>query len=162
MCACQNPGEVPRPRPAGRVVLIDEQDRILLFNWKTLNVWITPGGGLKRGESYEEGALRELKEETGLVVPGLGPCVWSRNHIFRWNGRLYDAKERFFLLRAPNFQVSSEGMEEAELEEASAHHWWTIGELSGSKERFAPRRIAELLPPLLKGEIPAAPVDTGR
>ncbi len=32
--------------------------------------WYTPGGVLDRGETPEEGALRELEEETGLVPTG--------------------------------------------------------------------------------------------
>ena len=161
MCASRTANQAPRPRPSGRVVLIDEQDRVLLFKWETLNVWITPGGGLKPGETYEEAALRELREETSLVVSELGPWVWSRSHVFRWNEMLYDAMERFFLLRTPHFQVSSEGMEPAEREEASVHRWWSLDELSSSKEVFAPRRIAELLAPLVQGLIPGEPIETG-
>ena len=156
-----DPSEVPTPRPAGRVVLIDDLDRVLLFWWDALKIWITPGGGLHPGETYEEGALRELREETGLVAPALGPWVWSREHVFRWNGRLFDARERFFLLRAPRFQVSTENMDPSELEEAYLHRWWTVGELADSSETFAPRRIADLLPRLVVGEIPTEPIDTG-
>ncbi len=134
---------------------------MLLFKWETLNVWITPGGSLKLGETYEEAALRGLREETGLIVPALGPWVWSRSRIFRWNERLYDAKERFFLLRVLHFPVSSEGMEAEEREEAGTHHWWSVDELSASGEGFAPRRMAELLTPLIQGTIPTGPVETG-
>ncbi len=33
-------------------------------------VWSVPGGHLEKGESIEEGALREFREETGLVILG--------------------------------------------------------------------------------------------
>ena len=161
MSTHRTPGEVPTPRPAARVVLVDETDRALLFMWEALDVWITPGGGLLPGETYEEAALRELREETGLAAPEPGPWVWSRNHVFRWNGRLYDARERFYFLRVPHFQVSSEGMDAVELAEASLCRWWSVDEIAASRDAFAPGRIAELLPPLLKGEIPKTPIDTG-
>jgi hypothetical protein len=32
--------------------------------------WVTPGGGLQIGESFEEAASRELHEETGLRAHG--------------------------------------------------------------------------------------------
>ena len=156
-----DPSEVPTPRPAGRVVLIDDLDRVLLFWWDALKVWITPGGGLHSGETYEEGALRELREETGLNAQALGPWVWTREHVFRWNGRLFDARERFFLLRTSRFEVSTESMDPSELEEAYVHRWWTLEELAASTESFAPRRIAGLLAPLIRGEIPQGPIDTG-
>ena len=33
------------------------------------DLWLVPGGGLEPGETHQEGMLRELREETGLVVP---------------------------------------------------------------------------------------------
>ena len=148
-------------RHAGRVVLIDDRDRLLLFKWEALNVWITPGGGLHAGETYEQAARRELREETGLAIRELGPWVWSRSHTFRWNGRLYDAVERFFLMRTAQFLVSSIGMEPAEAAGASEYRWWSVEELSASSETFAPTRLAELLPPLILHKIPPMPIDTG-
>jgi 8-oxo-dGTP pyrophosphatase MutT (NUDIX family) len=35
--------------------------------------WATPGGGLEEGDTFEQAAIRELKEETGLHVDTIGP-----------------------------------------------------------------------------------------
>lgn len=50
--------------------LITDQDRILLCRLsstqKDVGKWTLPGGGLDFGESPEDGAIREIREETGL------------------------------------------------------------------------------------------------
>ena len=51
-----SPQDRPIPRPTARVVLIDSGDRLLLFKWLPSNVWITPGGAVEPGETYEEAA----------------------------------------------------------------------------------------------------------
>jgi hypothetical protein len=43
----------------------------------------------------------------------------------------------------------------------TAIRWWTIDELERSEERFAPRRLAELLRTLLRDGPPPEPVDVG-
>ena len=153
----------PIPRPAARVVLIDAKDRCLLFRWKPPNVWITPGGGLEPSETYEQAALRELWEETGLTGVELGPWVWSRTTVFKWRGVLYEAHEKFYLIRVQEHTVSLDGLDSVEVEEMTEHKWWAIEEILAAKdvETFAPRRLGEFLPPLIAGELPPLPIDTG-
>ena len=51
-------------RAAGGIVLRD--GAVLLVHRPKHDDWSFPKGKLERGESWEEGALREVEEETGL------------------------------------------------------------------------------------------------
>ncbi len=54
-------------RQASRAIVV-RNGRILLTHESNTGVYMTPGGGLERGETLEECCVRELKEETGFVV----------------------------------------------------------------------------------------------
>jgi len=49
-------------------VLIIENDMVLLTRDRGMDMFILPGGGIEDGESQEDGAARELLEETGLIA----------------------------------------------------------------------------------------------
>lgn len=61
---------VPRQRVGVGVVVLDESERVLLLRhvFHPISPWGVPGGWLNRHESPEVGALRELREETGLTA----------------------------------------------------------------------------------------------
>jgi 8-oxo-dGTP diphosphatase len=52
------------------VVVLNRDGEILLVRHKKGNqrYWVLPGGRLEYGETFEECAMREVKEETGLEV----------------------------------------------------------------------------------------------
>jgi 8-oxo-dGTP pyrophosphatase MutT (NUDIX family) len=152
-------------RPAARVVLIDGDDRTLLFCWEderleARRLWITPGGGVRPGETFEAAARRELWEETGIEAAP-GPCVWDRRHTHRFGTHWIQAHERFFVVRVPVAEVRNENWEIYEHAAIAEHRLWTLDEIMSSDEWFVPRHFGELLSPLLRGELPAEPIEIG-
>ncbi|MGC9541398.1 NUDIX hydrolase [Streptomyces sp. UG1] len=64
--------DIPGDRRLAAAVVMDDQQRVLLVRRSEKErflprVWGVPCGKLEPGESPEDGALRELKEETGLL-----------------------------------------------------------------------------------------------
>jgi len=57
-----------RPQAVGASVALIVEGRILAVRPSYRPLWDTPGGGLRRGEDPARGAVRELAEETGVVV----------------------------------------------------------------------------------------------
>lgn len=57
-------------RLAAYAVIVDSEERILLALWNEglEPLWTMPGGGVELEETAEEGAVRELREETGYDV----------------------------------------------------------------------------------------------
>ncbi|GGF65908.1 NUDIX hydrolase [Azorhizobium oxalatiphilum] len=53
-----------------RVIAIDSEDRVLLVRHTYAPGWHLPGGGVDIGESAEEAARRELREETRAEITG--------------------------------------------------------------------------------------------
>lgn len=67
--------DIPRPIPAVGVVCFNSVGEVLLIQRGTpprLGEWSIPGGRLEWGETTKAGALRELKEETGIEAELLG------------------------------------------------------------------------------------------
>ncbi|MBQ7645746.1 MAG: NUDIX hydrolase [Clostridia bacterium] len=53
---------------AGATVVVLKDNKILLNLRSDTNTWGIPGGALELGETLEQTATRELKEETGLAA----------------------------------------------------------------------------------------------
>lgn len=85
-------------REAGRILLVDEADRVLLVRfWDgDRSWWCTPGGGIEPGETDGAAALREIREELGGESIEFGPCIWTRRHIGVFRGRPFDQCERIY------------------------------------------------------------------
>ena len=155
--------ETPTVRHAARVVLLDENGRVLLarFEYGGRAWWVAPGGGLEREETHEEAARREVREETGLRLRELGPWIWSREHVFRFEGRLYRQKERYFLAEVPAFRPDPGLLSPEEAGVLRGLRWWTLAGLEETADEMAPADLPALARNLVENGPPSEPIEVG-
>jgi len=148
-------------RDAVRVVLTDGGGRVLLFHVRTPDEtpdgwWELPGGGLGRGESYLEAAIREIREETGLLLDPahVSPPSWRRDStwVSRGKRRLQHEVVVHARITADQPPIIDGGRTPQEVEDFVTFRWWQVPEITGSRHRFYPGRLPELLPTFLAGE----------
>jgi 8-oxo-dGTP pyrophosphatase MutT (NUDIX family) len=116
------------------------------------------------GETPEQAAIRELWEEVGLRANLASPCVWERTHVFTFQGLTYEAQESYFVSRVDSHEPLDDHVNPDELERSwtLGHRWWSLEEIvAATHEVFVPRALGELLPALLRGDYPAAPLTVG-
>ncbi len=122
------------------------------MNLPTPDFWLLPGGGVKPGESYEQAALREVFEETGISGVTLGPCVWTAQYTAWWAP--VHVVQRYYIARVGAGEtVSFAGHEPLEAATTVGYRWFTQAEIADREaaESFLPPGLARLLADVLRG-----------
>jgi ADP-ribose pyrophosphatase YjhB (NUDIX family) len=140
----------PRLRRAGRVILLDPEDRVLLLRYDDEppngRHWATPGGGLNPGEAYAAAASRELTEETGWSDIVLRGEILRQVRTMGYGDRIVRQYERLFLART---DLACRELGDVAAMHASdgivAWRWWTLAELDTTAEVIWPAGLAGLI-----------------
>jgi ADP-ribose pyrophosphatase YjhB (NUDIX family) len=76
-------GPQPLILPSAGALVFDQAGRVLLQRRADDGIWNIPGGAMEPGETLEQTAQREVREETGLAIDGLKLlCVLSGPEFF--------------------------------------------------------------------------------
>jgi 8-oxo-dGTP pyrophosphatase MutT (NUDIX family) len=110
--------------PEGEVLLLQDQDPTYPGELR----WGTIGGALDPGETHEQAAIRELYEETGLVIGPevLTPAFHRSTHDYSWGGVAYRSDNTWFATAMScDVEVSFEHLVPEEVGNVVAWAWWS-------------------------------------
>jgi 8-oxo-dGTP pyrophosphatase MutT (NUDIX family) len=141
-----------RRRSAARIVVVAAGTVLLLRDTDPglpgSRWWVTPGGGIDPGEDAVAAAVRELHEETGLVVAGadlLGP-VAVRDVAHGYSDQVLHQREAFFVLHVDEpFAPDPGGLTAEEMITLDGWQWHALEELALTPEPVWPANLAELV-----------------
>jgi 8-oxo-dGTP pyrophosphatase MutT (NUDIX family) len=149
-------------RNAVRVVILDEADRLLLLQVGELGnpefgtAWELPGGGIEPGETLAQAMMRELREETGIVIAAeqIAEPTWRRDVLYDYRGvrRLQHEVISAVRLHGPAPAIQSSLRVAFEKDDLFDARWWTVKEILTSTQWFYPRSLPALLERFLNGD----------
>lgn len=133
-------------RQAARLLVIDRDDNVLLFQYEDdrRRWWATPGGGLERDETFEEAAAREAAEELSLTLSTFTP-LWRLTVDFSFRGQSIHQVEQYFLVRLSRVDLGLGDIvsDAHRLEGIVAAHWWSLEEIETTSEQLFPENLCE-------------------
>lgn len=151
-------------RKSSRAIVLNKNNEIFLFQYRfdylddSKLIWITPGGGLDEGESFDDALKRELFEELGVQITESCPEIYFRNPLYTMkNGEVIQSVEKFFLVTLDSEFFSFEHWTESEKKRMSVGKWWSMEEIQQSEDEFFTKDIIRILMELSDKKIPREP-----
>ncbi|MCY7413672.1 MAG: NUDIX domain-containing protein [Salinibacterium sp.] len=133
------------------MLLFDETGRTLLFlqYGKSRQVpprWITAGGGVDPGETHDQAALRELFEETGLVIESINPPFRDEDFVPDQRWHPYQTGHwAWYVVHTARFEPARDGWTDEEIADVVDWRWMTADELEADENEFEPPDLAEII-----------------
>jgi ADP-ribose pyrophosphatase YjhB (NUDIX family) len=111
--------------------ILGPDDRIVLIRKPQFaeGVWRPPGGGIKPGEDFAAGAVREALEETGLRV-ALERYLVDAHASFRFRSETLDWRTHVISARTTDDELAPQ-----DGDEIAGARWGTLDELAGPVAR---------------------------
>lgn len=144
---------MPNPtRVAVRIVLLDSESRVLLFEGRDLSdtediirFWFTVGGGRDENETLRETAERELAEETGLSGLDLVGPFHRREFDFLNHGDPQHQIEHFFAARTTQTNLTDSNWTDLERTAMTTWQWWSADDLESEGITYFPENLPDLV-----------------
>lgn len=115
-------------RPSVYGVIIQNGKVLLVPQWDGYDF---PGGGVEKGETLQEALLREVKEETGLIVKKdrIIACEQDFYKDHRFADTYYHSILIYFLCTNPQGEISVDGFDKLEKEYARKAEWISVDKI---------------------------------
>lgn len=92
-------------------VVVDDEGRVLLVHRRRYADWSFPKGGVDAGETIEQAALREVKEEAGPECEIIRPLATSRYFFTTRKGETKAKVVYYFLMKTTSGRLFADGLE---------------------------------------------------